>query len=144
MKRFLFALFALALATLPARAGGDVGYPPDTFAIASASGNVANGAAIATLIAPAGHRAYICGLSVMGAGATAAITVLATVTGTMGGGLSYNYSVDTAVGVVRPPLQLYFNPCLPAATAGTNIVVTLPALGAGNTNASATAWGFVQ
>jgi hypothetical protein len=35
-----------------------------------------------------------------------------------------------------------FDPPLPASADNTAIVVTLPALGAGNTNATANAWGF--
>ena len=149
MRKLLttLALLALCLAgVLPksAQAGGDVGYPPDAFALTSSSGNVANANAVATLTATAGRRVFLCGFSVMGAGATAAVTVAVTATGLTGGTSTFNYSVDTSVGVVRPPLQVAYAPCIPASADGTNIVVTLPALGAGNTNASAHAWGYIR
>lgn len=40
------------------------------------------------------------------------------------------------------PIFLEFNPSIPASAANTSIVLTLPSLGAGNTNASVSAWGY--
>jgi hypothetical protein len=39
-------------------------------------------------------------------------------------------------------LSIAFPRCIPASATNTAIVVTLPALGAGNTNATVIAWGY--
>lgn len=119
----------------PGGAGGAV-------PVTGASGNVANGAAVATLTALANRTAYITGFEITGSGATAGLPVSVTVTGLLGGTLTYTYSA--AVGVLLPnqPLIVEFPLPLPASAVSTNIVVTCPALGAGNTNNSVVAHGF--
>ena len=106
------------------------------------SGNVANAAATATIAAVALKTAFITGFEITGAGATAGSVVVATVTGLLGGTASYIVSVPAGVAVGVTPLQVVFSPPLPASAVNTAIVVSLPALGAGNTNAAAVAHGY--
>lgn len=110
--------------------------------LTGASGNVANASAVATLSSESGKTAYISGFSVVGAGATVGLPVLVTVTGLLGGTLTYVYSA--AVGVLLPntPLHVAFASPLPASALNTNIVVTCPALGAGSTHNAVVATGY--
>lgn len=112
--------------------------------ISASSGNVANANAVATLPAVANKTNYLSGVSLTGAGATAAGVVEATIDGLVGGTMTFTMAVPAGVTAGLPALNLSFNPPLPAAAPNTAIVVTLPALGAGNTNAAAVAWGNVE
>lgn len=125
-----------------ARAGGDVGYPADTFAVTASSGTVANASAVATLTANAGHRIFICGFTISSTGSIAAAVVAPTITGLPGGTATYAYATVAGATLNNPTVTVKFAPCLPASADGTNIVVTVPALGAGNTNATVNAWGY--
>ena len=111
--------------------------------VTASSGNVANASAVATLPAVAAKTNNLSGLLISGAGATAASVVTATVTGLLGGTMSITVPVPAGAAVGITPIYLDFNPPLPASAVNTAIVVTLPALGAGNTNASVSAWGYV-
>lgn len=108
------------------------------------SGNVANASAIATLAAVAAKTNYLTGFEVTASGATAASIVLVAVTGLLGGTLTYIFTVPAGVLLAAAPLVVSFNPPLPASAVNTAIVVTCPALGAGNTNAAAVAHGLVR
>lgn len=119
-------------------------YPAAATAITAASGNVAAGNAVATLAAAAGKTTFICGFTLTSAGSTGAAVVSPTVAGTINGTLTYTYTSIAGATLANAPLQNNFTPCLPASAANTAIVVTLPSLGAGNTNATAVAWGFQQ
>lgn len=111
--------------------------------INASSGNVAAASAVATLAAAAGKTTYIAGLSVTGAGATAASVVSLTLTGLIGGTMTFNVPVPAGVSVaLGEPINLQFNPPLPASAVNTAIVATLPSLGAGNANAAVNAWGY--
>jgi hypothetical protein len=110
--------------------------------VSSSSGNVAAASAVATLAAAAGKTTYISGFDVTGGGATAGSIITATVTGLLGGTQSYNIAVPTGVTLGITPLAVVFNPPFPASAVNTAIVVTVPSLGAGNTNAVANARGF--
>ncbi len=113
-----------------------------TTPISSSSGNVAAASAVATLAAAAAKTTYISGLALTGGGATGASLVTATVAGLLGGTMSLTFAVPAGVTLGATPILLQFNPPLPASAVNTAIVVTLPSLGAGNTNAAAAAWGF--
>lgn len=110
--------------------------------ITAASGNVANAAAVATLAAVTGRTTYICGFTMTSSGSTGAAVVNPTVTNIITGTLTYVYSTVAGVTLGNVPLIVNFNPCMPANAVSTTIVVTLPALGAGNTNAAVTAKGY--
>lgn len=116
--------------------------PAGATILSSSSGNVAAASAVATLAGAAGQTTYLSGLLISGAGATAASVVTATVTGLVGGTMSITVSVPAGAAVGLTPLYLDFNPPIPASAANTAIVLTLPSLGTGNTNASVSAWGY--
>jgi hypothetical protein len=112
-----------------------------TTAVQASSGNVANANAIATLPAQAGHFTYISGFTATASGSTSALAVTLTITN-VGTTMNYTFVFPAGVGVPAQPLTVNFNPPIPASAVNTTIVVTLPPGGAGNTNASVTAWGF--
>lgn len=104
-------------------------------AVAATSGNVANASAAATIAAVAAKTNYITGLEITFAGATAASVVIATLTGLLGGTQSFICAVPAGAAVGGAPILLKFDPPHPASAVNTAITATLPALGAGNTNA---------
>ena len=110
--------------------------------IGATSGNVAAATATATLAATAAKTTYITGFDITGGGATAASVVVATVTGLLGGTMSYAIAVPAGVTLGITPLIVNFSPPLPASAVNTAIVVSVPSLGAGNTNCVANARGF--
>lgn len=112
--------------------------PVSTFS----SGNVANATATATIPAVAGRTGYLTGFEVTGAGATAGSVVNLTVTGLLGGTATYSVVVPTGVTTSITPLVVGVNPPLPASAVNTAIVVSVPAFGAGSTNAAVVAHGF--
>lgn len=117
-------------------------YPAGATALQSSSGNVADAAAAATLNAAAGKTTYISGFQVTSGGATAASLKSVSVTGLLGGTATYTIGVVAGATLPNAHLIVTFNPPIPASAANTAIVVTVPALGAGNTNATVTAHGF--
>jgi len=122
--------------------GAPTEYPTGTTVLNSSSGNVAAAVATATLTSAASQTAYITGFEVTGAGATAGAVVSVTVTGTIGGTMTYTYTAATGATVANQPLIATFYPPIPASAANTNIVVSCPSLGAGNTNNTVTAHGY--
>lgn len=110
--------------------------------ITANSGNVAAATATATLAAAAGKTTYICGFSITSAGSTAAAVVSPTITNTITGTLTFTYASVAGATLANQPLIVPFNPCVPANAANTAIPVSLPSLGAGNTNTTVNAWGF--
>lgn len=110
--------------------------------ITATSGNVANGAAVATLAGAASKTTYITGFILTAAGATAGLAVNVTLAGVIGGTMTFTFVAPAGVLVAAQPLVVMFATPIPASAANTAIVLTLPALGAGNTNASANAFGY--
>ena len=108
------------------------------------SGNVANASAAATITSGANNFAFITGFEAAYAGATAGQCVNLTVTGVLGGTMTYPVCSPTGVTVAGVPLIVEFDPPLKASAVNTSIVVTLPALGAGNTNAAVVAHGYIE
>jgi hypothetical protein len=117
-------------------------YPAGATAITADSGNKANASAAATLAAAAGVTTYISGFMVTATGATAASVVTGTITGTITGTLHFTFAAVAGATVICTPLVVTFPYPIPASAVNTAITVTLPALGAGNTNATVTAFGF--
>lgn len=111
-------------------------------AVGGTSGNVANASAAAALAAAASKTNYVTNVEFTFSGATAASVVVATLTGLLGGTQSYIVSVPAGVAVGGTPLVLTFNPPQPASAVNTAITATLPAVGAGNTNACANIRGI--
>ena len=117
-------------------------YPSGATPLSAGSGNVANASAAATLTSATGKTAYITGFQVTGSGATAGLPVTVTVAGLLGGTRSFTYSDAVGALVLNSPLLVNFPYPIPASATNTNIVVTCPALGAGNTNNTVNAQGF--
>jgi len=135
-------VLALALSSASAQQIPPTGTVPG-IPITASSGNVAAATATATLAAGGVNRiTYICGFAATSGGATAAAVVNLTVTNVVTGTMTYTYGANTGVGVPTAPLVVQFNPCLPANAANTTIVVSMPSLGAGNSNAAVNSWGY--
>lgn len=120
------------------------GYPSNTAAtvVTAASGNVAAGVASATLPAAAGKTTYLSGYLVTGGGATLGSLVNGTITGLLGGTHTFNIPVNAGVLLGNTPLFVDYNPPVPASAVNTAVVVSVPSLGAGNTNSAVSAWGY--
>jgi hypothetical protein len=110
--------------------------------VKASSGNVANASGVATLAAVTAKTSYITGFDVTGSGAIAASVVSVTVAGLLGGTATYTLAVAAGATLGNQPLIARFDPPLPASAANTAIVVTCPALGAGNTNNTVNAYGY--
>lgn len=116
-------------------------YPPNAIPISNGSGNVANAAAIATLAGAPNLTTYLAGFSCQNLGATAASVVQISITGLTGGTLIYEFIFPTIPTIINTPPSAFIPP-IPASAPNTPIVVTMPAGGAGNLNASCNAWGY--
>lgn len=109
--------------------------------------NSATGAAAA--LAPAlaaqgaGTTNWVTGFQVTGSGAIAASVIVVTLTGVIGGTMSYELVIPAGVTAQVTPLQVTFPwPGLPAAAPNAAITLNVPSFGAGNTNAAATIQGY--
>lgn len=117
-------------------------YPSGAVAVTASSGNVANATANATLPSVSLKTNYIAGFIVTASGATAASVVNVTVTGTISGTMTFTFPVPAGVTAAATPLIVQFSKPVPASGPTTPIVVSLPALGSGNTNASVVVTGY--
>jgi len=126
-----------AVGVAPGLGGGTVPYE---LAVSAQVGAAANNQ---TLPAVAGRRTYIAGFTVDGLGATGASIINVTITGVLGGTITYTLSIPAGVGAqLAAPLRIEFSRPIPASADGTAIVVNVPSFGAGNTQANASAHGF--
>src|SRR5262245_19516949 len=142
MRRRLFDLpLALALA-LMAGAFSPACAQTSVAAISASSGNVAAATAAATLPAATGKTTYICGFVITSTASTAAAITVPTVNNTAGGTMSFVYASVAGATVQNQPLQVTFSPCIQANATNTTITVSVPSLGAGNTNSAVVAWGY--
>jgi hypothetical protein len=112
--------------------------------IVSASG--AAGTLTATLTGGTGRMTYLEGFDVTGGGATGASVINITVTGTTN---TLNFSTNILGSATGPmnaqgTYSVRFPTPVPSSATNTNIVVTVPSFGSGNTLASVTAYGFTQ
>jgi hypothetical protein len=106
------------------------------------SGNVAAAVATVTLAALAAKTTFLSQLDFTGGGATAAALITGTITGLLGGTRSFTIGVPAGATLGITPLALNFIPPLQGSAVNTAIVVSVPSLGAGNTNATLNAQGF--
>lgn len=120
-----------------------VGLPEDATHVTAGSGVVANATATATIPAVASALNYLTGFEITAGGATAAAIVTATITGLLGGTRSYIFGVPAGAALIAQPLIVQFAQPIPASAVNTAIVLSVPALGAGNVAAVAIAHGFV-
>lgn len=110
--------------------------------VVNSSGDSPNAAAVATLPAAAGKTTYITGFQMTASGSTAALVVVATVTGTFSSNMSFVFTFPAGAAVAAQTLAVSFPQPIPATAVNTAIVVTLPAGGAGNLHAACVAQGF--
>lgn len=110
--------------------------------LTASSGNVANASAVATLAGAASKTTYVTGFQITAGGATAGACVSATLTGLISGTATYTFCTPTGATLGAAPLVVKLDPPVPASATNTSIVLTLPALGAGNTNAAVSLQGY--
>lgn len=118
------------------------GPPPGAVTVSQNSANVANAQAQATLAAAAGLTNFVTGFMIFAGGATAGSIVLATITGLAGGTLNIPVAVPAGALLAATPITVTFPQPIQASAVNTAVVLTLPALGAGNTNGSVSLLGF--
>lgn len=95
---------------------------------------------VATLTIPAAKMGFLDGFDLDGLGATAGSAIALTMVGLLGGTLTIQVGIPA--GATVPFHQSFrFNPPLQASAVATNIVVTAPSYGTGNTAASINAYG---
>jgi len=138
MKKLLLILALLASAPALAQAP----LPLSGVELTATSGTVAAGTAAATLAAASGKVTYICGFAITSTGSTGAAVVAPTVTGIVTGTLTFAYASVAGATLSNQPLIVPFGTCMPASAPNTAIVVSVPTLGAGNTNTTVNAWGY--
>jgi len=117
-------------------------YPAGSTPVIASSGNVANAVAAATMPATALVTNYITGFEITGTGATAGLPVTVTITGILGGTISYTYDFSGSAITANNSLQVVYTPALPASAVNTAIVVSCPAGGVGNTNNTVVVHGY--
>lgn len=121
-------------------------YVPSMSAISEAtplvasSGDVAAATATATLTGVAGKTTYLHGFDITGTGATAGVGVACTVTGILGGTITFDFAVIAGV-TLNNAASFRFPFHLPSSAVNTNLVVSCPSFGAGNLHAAVTAYG---
>src|SRR5262249_50052178 len=118
--------------------------PADGIQLSATSGVVSNASAVATLAGAVGRLTYISGFQIWALGATGASVASPTVAGIVGGTIVTFFSVVAGVALPCQPFPLDFKFPMPVPANGLNtaIVVTCPALGAGNTTTIVNAQGF--
>lgn len=94
------------------------------------------------LPASAGAWTHIQGFVITGAGATGASVVDVTITGLLGGTMTFKLAIPAGATTGIAPLAVNFSRPLPASAANTAITVNVPSFGAGNLHAAASAYGF--
>lgn len=112
--------------------------------VTAASGVVAAGTAAATLTSAAAQTMYLTGFAITGGGATGASLVTCTITGLIGGTASYIVAVPAGVTLGIVPVSRHFTNPVAASAVNTNIVVSCPTFGVGNTAASVNAEGILR
>jgi len=98
--------------------------------------------ATATLAAVANRVLYLTGAYVSSSGATAAGTPTFTITNTVGGTMSFAYPQVAVATNNQCPLELIFNPAIPATAANTSMVGSVTT-GAGTTATTVVLTGYM-
>lgn len=109
---------------------------------AYSSGKVANATATATVAKAAGKLTYLMGFMITGAGATSAAVKDATITGLLGGTVTFGVTFPSGATTAMQPIICMFPKPIPSSAVNTDIVVSVPAGGTGAANIYVTAWGF--
>jgi hypothetical protein len=117
---------------------------PSARPVAASSVDVANGQVQVTLPAVAGQKNYLTFVHCSGDGATASTSVNATITGLLGGTIHMAIVVPAKTTDTNWRASMALTHPWPASAPNTPIVVTVPALGAGNLHSSCTMLGMVS
>lgn len=115
--------------------------PLNATAITATSASQANANAVATLAGATGKTTYITGFQATASGSTAGLAVTLTIAGVVTATMNYTFTFPTGA-IVGATLVVQFVQPIPASATNTSIVVTLPAGGVGNTNATVSAQGY--
>jgi hypothetical protein len=97
---------------------------------------------VATLSSSSGKTAWITGFEITGSGSASGGPVTVAITGLLGGTIHYTYTAAIGVLAQNEPLIIEFPDEISASATNTDIVVTCPALGTGNTNNTAVSHGY--
>ncbi len=112
-------------------------------AVISKSASVTTSAACAASLPNDGANFWFCsGFEITSLGATAAGAVKATLTGLLGGTITYDMAIPAGVTTAAAPLVVQFPVALAGVGVSTDVVLTLPASGAGNTSANVVLHGY--
>lgn len=109
---------------------------------ASASATAAAGAMTPALAAAAGKTTFVTGFIITGAGATGASVITVTITGVIGGTMSFKLAIVAGATLAQTPLAITFARPIPASATNTAITLNVPSFGAGNTDAAAVITGY--
>ncbi len=130
------------LACIDLNNGQDPGAAQTPAAQSNSGGNAQQ---VASISPPAGQLAFLTGIQIYGLGATAALEVTATLTGLLGGNMSFPVQVPAGATVpITPVTQVFGGAGLQGSVAGQAIVLTVPAFGAGNTFEQASLQGYFR
>ena len=140
MTRFLAALLALAFSAVPAFSAGYAGITSAVPA-ANASSDSAASAVQTSLPAVAGQRNYVVYAQCRGSGATASSSIVATITGLLGGTISIPVTVPTIAGGDWTA-SLSIPTGWPAAANNSAVVIQVPSAGAGNLHSACSILGY--
>lgn len=117
-------------------------YPNGAVPIQNSSGNIANGVATATIPAIPGKKIYITSIIVTNGGAIAGLVTQLTINGLIGGAMQHTVAAGVGALVYSPPLQIPFDPPLPANDVNVPVSASVPALGLGNTSCCVSLMGY--
>jgi hypothetical protein len=110
----------------------------------NSSNSAANAQFTLTFAAVANRTNFVTGFEVTYGGATAATSVVVTLSGVVGGTQSWLVAVPAVPASGVNSFVVEFTYPLQAAGPNTAMVLTVPAAGAGNTNATASMHGYLQ
>ena len=108
----------------------------------ASSGNVAAATASCSFAADPGIMNFLSGFNLTGSGATVGNVVSLTVTGLLGGTMTYTVAVPTGATIGVPALIVQFPEAIMASAANTAITVSVPSFGTGNTHAAVSMYGY--
>ena len=108
----------------------------------ASSGNIAANTCSCSFAADPGIMNFLSGFNLTGAGASSATVVSLTVTGLLGGTMTYTVGVPSGANVSIQPLIVQFPEAIMATAANTAITVSVPTFGTGNTNVAVSMYGY--
>ena len=115
-------------------------------AILSVAASVTTGAGTAAIAASLPHDGstfwFCSGFEITGGGATAGAIKNATITGLLGGTLTYQVAVPSGVTSQAGPLIVEFPAALPSVDVNTDVVLSMPSPGTGSAGVAIVLHGY--